>query len=282
MTRRRSLDLSLAVGARLAIWLIILASMVPIYWMVTTSFKDPDTALQIPPQVIGFSPTLDNYVNLLGGQTTARGFGSLLVNSVIIAVSSTALALVLGLPAAYALARMRFRGKRRLAMWILSTTMFPPIVAVIPVFLIAGGAGFTDTYPVLIIPYAAFNLPLVIWMLRSAIRQIPVEIEESALVDGASRLAILRTMVLPLAAPGIAAAAVLSIFLSWNEFLFALTLTRSQARTAPVGINEFTTMFGTEWGNLSAGATLVVAPILVMALLLGRRLVSGLTFGAVK
>lgn len=282
MTLRRSLDFSVAVVARIAIWLIILASLVPIYWMVTTSFKDPDTALQIPPNVFGFAPTLDNYVNLLGGQTTARGFAPLLVNSIIVALASTVLTLVLGLPAAYALARVRFRGKRQLAMWILSTTMFPPIVAVIPVFLIAGSTGFIDTYPVLIIPYTAFNLPLVIWMLRSAIKQIPAEIEESALVDGASRLGILRTMILPLAAPGIAAAAVLSIFLSWNEFLFALTLTRSEARTAPVGINEFTTMFGTEWGNLSAGATLVVAPILVMALLLGRRLVSGLTFGAVK
>jgi ABC-type glycerol-3-phosphate transport system permease component len=276
------MDLGVAVLARVAIWLIILASLVPIYWMVTTSFKDPEAALQIPPNVVGFAPTLDNYVELLGGETTARGFAPLLANSIIVAIASTALALVLGLPAAYALARIRFRGKRHLAMWILSTTMFPPIVAVIPVFLIAGNAGFIDTYPVLIVPYTAFNLPLVIWMLRSAIRQIPAEIEESALVDGSSRLGILRTMVLPLAAPGIAAAAVLSVFLSWNEFLFALTLTRSEARTAPVGINEFTTMFGTEWGNLSAGATLVVAPILVMALLLGRRLVSGLTFGAVK
>jgi multiple sugar transport system permease protein/sorbitol/mannitol transport system permease protein len=275
-------DIGVAVLARVAIWLIILASLLPIYWMVTTSFKNPDAALQIPPNVIGFSPTLDNYVQLLGGATTARGFGRLLLNSIIVAVASTGLALALGLPAAYALARVRFRGKRQLAMWILSTTMFPPIVAVIPVFLIAGNAGFIDTYPVLIVPYTAFNLPLVIWMLRSAIRQIPAEIEESALVDGSSRLGILRTMVLPLAAPGIAAAAVLSVFLSWNEFLFALTLTRSAARTAPVGINEFTTMFGTEWGNLSAGATLVVAPILVLALLLGRRLVSGLTFGAVK
>ncbi|MEA2536820.1 MAG: multiple sugar transport system permease protein [Chloroflexota bacterium] len=282
MTGRRPVDIGVAVLARVAIWLIILASLLPIYWMVTTSFKNPDAALQIPPNVIGFSPTLDNYVQLLGGATTARGFGRLLLNSIIVAVASTGLALALGLPAAYALARVRFRGKRQLAMWILSTTMFPPIVAVIPVFLIAGNAGFIDTYPVLIVPYTAFNLPLVIWMLRSAIRQIPAEIEESALVDGSSRLGILRTMVLPLAAPGIAAAAVLSVFLSWNEFLFALTLTRSAARTAPVGINEFTTMFGTEWGNLSAGATLVVAPILVLALLLGRRLVSGLTFGAVK
>jgi ABC-type glycerol-3-phosphate transport system permease component len=282
MTARRSVDFGVAVVARVGIWLIILVSLVPIFWMVTTSFKAPDAALQIPPNVIGFTPTLDNYAKLLGGETTARGFAPLLLNSVIVAVASTALALLIGLPAAYALARVRFRAKRQLAMWILSTTMFPPIVAVIPVFLIAGNAGLIDTYQVLIVPYTAFNLPLVIWMLRSAIKQIPAEIEESALVDGSSRLGILRTMILPLAAPGIAAAAVLSIFLSWNEFLFALTLTRSQARTAPVGINEFTTMFGTEWGNLTAGATLVVAPILVMALLLGRRLVSGLTFGAVK
>ena len=282
MTARRTLDLAWSAVTRIVIWLIIVGALVPIYWMVTTSFKDPAAALRIPPDVIGFEVTLDNYVSLLGSQATARGFLPLLINSIIVSTASTVLAIVIGLPAAYALARTRFRGKRQLASWILSTTMFPPIVAVIPIFLIAGNTGLIDTYLVLIIPYAAFNLPLVIWMLRSAIKQIPSEIEESALVDGASRLQILRTMILPLAAPGIAAAAVLSIFLSWNEFLFALTLTRSNARTAPVGINEFTTMFGTEWGNLSAGATLVVAPILVMALLLGRRLVSWLTFGAVK
>ena len=167
-------------------------------------------------------------------------------------------------------------------MWVLSTTMFPPMIAVIPVFLIAGNLGVIDTYPVLIIPYAAFNLPLVIWMLRSVIRQIPIEIDEAAFVDGASRSFVLRKIILPLAAPGIAATAMLSVFLSWNEFLFALTLTRASARTAPVAINEFTTMFGTQWGNLTAGATLVVAPVLIMALLMGRRLVQGLTFGAVK
>lgn len=282
MTSRRTLDLAWNALGRVFIWLVIALSFVPIFWMVTTSFKDPATALRIPPEILGFEPTLQNYVSLLGDQIGARGFLPLLVNSVIIAATSTMLALVLGLPAAYALARMRFRGKRRLASWILSTAMFPPIVAVIPIFLIAGTARIIDTYPVLIVPYASFALPLVIWVLRGAIKQIPLEIEEAALVDGCSRIQLLRTIVLPLAAPGIATAGVLSIFLSWNEFLFALTLSRSAVRTAPVGINAFTTMFGTEWGNLSAGATLVVAPILVLAILMGRRLVSGLTFGAVK
>lgn len=279
---RRVRNIVWLAGMRVAIWCLVALALAPLYWMVTTSFKDPRTALAIPPQVVAFAPTLDNYRTLLAGSTSARGFLPLLVNSVVVALASTGLVLLTGLPAAYALARLRFRGKRRLAMWILSTTMFPPIVSVIPIFLVAGRLGLVDTHAVLIVPYAAFNLPLVIWMLRSAIRQVPVEVEEAALVDGGSRWQILRMIVFPLAAPGIAAAAVLSVFLSWNEFLFALTLTRSAARTAPVGINEFTTMFGTQWGNLTAGATLVVAPIVLMALLLGRRLISGLTFGAVK
>jgi multiple sugar transport system permease protein/sorbitol/mannitol transport system permease protein len=250
--------------------------------MVSTSFKSPESALVIPPEVFSFQPTLDNYAELFNGASSGQGFGQPLINSIFISLTSTLLAVILGFPAAYVLARMRFRGKHALAMWILSTIMFPPMVAVIPIFLIAGRLGWTDTYPVLIIPYAAFVLPLVIWMLRSAIRQVPVEIEEAAMVDGASRLRILWVMILPLVGPAIAAAAMLSIFVSWNEFLFALTLTRADVRTAPVAINEFTTMYGTQWGHLTAGATVVVAPIAVLALIMGRRLVQGLTFGAVK
>jgi len=135
---------------------------------------------------------------------------------------------------------------------------------------------------VLIVPYAAFSLPMVIWMLRSSIKQIPFEIEEAAMVDGLSQLAMVRVIVLPLLVPGIVAAALLSAILSWNEFLFALTLTRSKVQTAPVGLNEFTSMYGTQWGQLTAAATVTVAPILVMTLVLRRRLVEGLSFGAVK
>ncbi len=261
---------------------VVLIAIFPIFWMVTTSFKPADEALAIPPNVFDFNVTLANFADLFSGAASAQGFAQPVINSVIVAIGATALTIALGLPAAYTLARIRFRGKRFLAMWILSTAMFPPMVSVIPIFLILGKTPLIDTYAVLIIPYAAFNLPLVIWMLRSSIRQIPIDIDEAALVDGASRIRVLATMILPLAAPGIAATAMLSIFLSWNEFLFALTLTRSDARTAPVAINEFTTMFGTQWGHLTAGATVVVAPILVLALLMGRRLIQGLTFGAVK
>jgi ABC-type glycerol-3-phosphate transport system permease component len=160
--------------------------------------------------------------------------------------------------------------------------MFPPIVAAIPVFIFAGQLQLIDTYPILIIPYTAFNLPLVVWLLRSFIAQIPAEIEDAARVDGCSRIGVLRKIILPLVVPGMAAGAILSLILCWNEFLFALTLTRSEVKTAPVGINEFTGMFGTQWGNLTAASTAIVAPILVMTLLLRRRLISGLTLGAVK
>jgi ABC-type glycerol-3-phosphate transport system permease component len=271
---------TLAALSQVALWTWVLLAMVPLVWMVTTSIKPEGYAQTIPP-TWQFQPTLQHYVDVLQGAAVTP-FGPLLLHSVIVAVGSTALALVLGLFAAYALARLRFRGKRFLALWILSTIMFPPVVAVIPVFILAGRLQLIDRYLTLIVPYAAFNLPLVIWVLRSSIRQIPEEIEDAALVDGASRMEIISRIVLPLAAPGIATAGILSMLLAWNEFLFALTLTRSQVKTAPVGISEFTGMFGTQWGSLSAAATIIVAPVVIMALLLRRHLIEGLTLGAVK
>ena len=270
----------LAALTQVALWIWVLLAMVPLVWMVTTSIKPEGYAQTIPP-TWQFQPTLQHYVDVMQG-AAATPFGPLLLHSVIVAVGSTAVALVLGLFAAYALARLRFKGKRFLAMWILSTIMFPPVVAVIPVFIVAGRLQLIDRYLTLIVPYAAFNLPLVIWVLRSSIRQIPEEIEDAALVDGASRIEIISRIVLPLAAPGIATAGILSMLLAWNEFLFALTLTRSQVKTAPVGISEFTGMFGTQWGSLSAAATIIVAPVVIMALLLRRHLIEGLTLGAVK
>jgi ABC-type glycerol-3-phosphate transport system permease component len=270
----------LAALTQVALWIWVLLAMVPLVWMVTTSIKPEGYAQTIPPSW-QFQPTLQHYVDVMQG-AAATPFGPLLLHSVIVAVGSTAVALVLGLFAAYALARLRFKGKRFLAMWILSTVMFPPVVAVIPVFIVAGRLQLIDRYLTLIVPYAAFNLPLVIWVLRSSIRQIPEEIEDAALVDGASRIEIISRIVLPLAAPGIATAGILSMLLAWNEFLFALTLTRSQVKTAPVGISEFTGMFGTQWGSLSAAATIIVAPVVIMALLLRRHLIEGLTLGAVK
>jgi ABC-type glycerol-3-phosphate transport system permease component len=272
----------LAAIGRTAVWIYLLICMVPLVFMVATSFKDSGIAKQLPPAWL-FKPTIDHYVQVLkGGSGTSVGFDRLLFNSAAVTIGSTLLTLALAVPAAYALSLRSFRPRNGLSSWILSTYMFPPIVAVIPIFIYAGQLNLIDTYPVLIIPYAAFNLPIAVWILRSSILQIPYEIQESAMVDGASRWVVLRTIIFPLLVPSMATAAILSAILSWNEFLFALSLTRAAAKTVPVGVQEFTGMFGTDWGNLTAASTLIAAPIVIMTLILRRRIVSGLTFGAVK
>jgi len=267
-----------AIGARFILWLYVIAALFPILWMVLSSFKPPDVVQAIPP-VWSFTPTLQNYNDALNGTAS---MGTLITHSFAVAVLTTLLTLATGLPAAYALTRVRFRGRRFVGNWILSTIMFPPVVSAIPVFIIVGRLGLMDTYPALVIPYAAFNLPIIIWMLRSFVQQIPQEIEEAALIDGASHPMIVRRVILPLIAPGLAAAGILCFLFSWNEFLFALTLTRSAVKTAPVGISQFTGMYGTQWGDLTAASTVIAAPVLVMTLILRRRIVQGLTFGAVK
>ncbi len=268
--------------ARITLWTALATILFPIFWVVLTSLKPSEISQALPP-VWDFTPTLQNYRDVLSGNTyTSQVFGTLLLHSIIVTAASTLLGLAAAVPAAYALARVKFRGKRATANWILSTIMFPPAVSVIPVFIIASRLGLMDTYPVLIIPYAAFGLPMMIWMLRSSIKQIPFEIEEAAMIDGASQWELIRYIVFPLLVPGMVSAALLSGMLAWNEFLFALTLTRNVVKTAPVGISEFTNMYGTQWGSLTAAATVTVAPIMVITLLLRRRVVEGLTFGAVK
>jgi ABC-type glycerol-3-phosphate transport system permease component len=267
---------------RVLAWVAAIATLFPMLWIVLTSIKPSEISQALPP-VWNFMPTLRNYADVLTGNTyTSQVFGKLLLHSVVVTGLATLLALAVGIPAAYSLARLRFQGRRFTAMWILSTIMFPPAVSVIPIFILASRLKLMDTLPVLVVPYAAFGLPMVIWMLRSYVRQLPYEIEEAAMVDGATPLMVLVRVVLPLLMPGIVAAALLMAMLAWNEFLFALTLTRSAVKTAPVGISEFTSMYGTQWGDLTAAATVTVAPILVLTLILRRRLVAGLTFGAVK
>jgi ABC-type glycerol-3-phosphate transport system permease component len=264
------------------IWAWLILALVPLLFMVVTSIKPSGVVNQVPPAWV-FPATLENYATVLvGGSGTSQGFAQLLVNSAIVSVGATALTVVLAVPAAYALSMRAFTPRKKISGWILSTYMFPPIVAVIPIFVFAGKLGLMDTYPVLIVPYAAFNLPIAIWILRSSILQIPFEVQEAAMVDGASHWVTLRRIVWPLLAPSVATVAVLTLVLTWNEFLFALSLTRSAAKTAPVGLQEFTGMFGTDWGSITAAATMIVAPILILTIVLRRRMVSGLTFGAVK
>lgn len=263
-------------------WVSLLLAMVPLVFMVSTSFKPEGIAKNLPPEWL-FRPTLEHYRDIItGGTGTSVGYDRLLFNSLAVTTGATLLTIALAVPAAYALSMRHFRRRKGLSSWILSTYMFPPIVAVIPVFVFAGQLGLVDKYPALIVPYAAFNLPIAVWILRSSILQIPFEIQEAAMVDGASRLRILRNVIWPLLMPSVATVTILSAILSWNEFLFALSLTRAAAKTGPVGVMEFTGMFGTQWGSLTAAGTVIIAPILVLTLILRRRIVTGLTFGAVK
>lgn len=269
-------------AGRTVLWIWLLVGLLPVVFMVSTSLRPEVIAKRLPPEW-SFTPTLEHYGAVLTGAAgTSVGYDRLLLNSVVVTAGATLLTIALAVPAAYALSMRHFRARGALSSWILSTYLFPPIVAVIPVFIAAGYLGLIDTYAVLIIPYAAFNLPIAVWILRSSIVAIPVEITEAALVDGASTWTVLRRIVWPLLVPAVATVSILSAILAWNEFLFALSLTRAGAKTGPVGIQEFTGMFGTQWGNLTAAATVITAPILVLTLIMRRRIVAGLTFGAVK
>ena len=274
----------LAPGARgglapqvLLMGLIILFCVFPFYWMVTTSLKTQVLALESPPVWL-FAPTFGNYVTVLFEDGVLRA----LANSLIIAVATTLLALLLGLPAAYALARFEFRGKRDLWFWFITNRMISPIVLALPFFLIVRSFGMLDTHLVLILIYLTFNLPIVIWICTDQFRAIPFDLDEAALLEGASQWRIFRSICVPLAKPGIAVSSIFSFIFSWNELMFALVLTRTEAKTAPAMAVSFMEGYNLPYGKIMATSTLIVIPVLVFALIASKQLVRGLTMGAVK
>jgi len=259
----------------------LLFALAPVYWMLTISLKSEVDQFATPPPWFVFTPTLDHYYDAF----VTRGFGEYLLNSAIVSVSSTICALVIGTLAAYALTRFElpWRLNRHLSLWILSTRMFPAIVTAVPLFLMMRDLRLLNTRASLIIVYTAFNLPFVVWMMRGFFADLPRDLEEAALVDGDSRLGALVRVVLPLVAPGLAATAVFCLIISWNEFLFALVLTQTDAAmTLPVGIAGRVTQYEIKWGVMSAAASVALVPILVFALALQKYLVRGLSLGAVK
>jgi multiple sugar transport system permease protein len=273
------------VGGRLLSYGLVVfavaAALLPVYWMMTISLKREVDQFAVPPKWFAFEPTLTHYRDAF----VERSFAQYLVTSAVVAVLSTACALLLGTLAAYGLARFRLPRKlnTRVALWILSTRMFPPIVTAVPLFLLMSDLRLLDTWASLVIVYTAFNLPFVVWMMRGFFREIPRELEEAARVDGDSRLGALRRVILPLVTPGLAATAVFCLIISWNEFLFALTLTQTDnAMTLPVGIAGRVTQYEIEWGVMSAAGVVAMIPILIFALAVQRYLVRGLSLGAVK
>ncbi len=257
--------------------LIIVFCVFPFYWMVTTSLKTQLEALASPPSWI-FEPTFANYIQVLFKDMVGQSLG----NSAIVAVCTTALALILGTPAAYALSRFEFRRKKDLWFWFITNRMVSPIVLALPFFLIVRKLGMLDTHIVLILIYLTFNLPIVIWICTDQFRSIPRDLDEAAVLDGAKPFHVFWKICLPLAAPGIAVSAIFSFIFSWNELMYALVLTRKVAKTAPAMAVGFMEGYHLPYGKIMATSTLIVIPVIVFALIASKHLVRGLTMGAVK
>jgi multiple sugar transport system permease protein len=257
--------------------LTLVAFMFPIVWLFLTSIKPPQDTFAYPPTLV-FKPTLDSYQQVFG----ESDFPRYLLNSVIVGTTATVVALVIGLPAAYALARMRVRGRGALRAAALVPQMLPPIVVVIPIYMIFRSAGLLDNVFSLAFTYLALTVPISVWLLSRFIEDLPVELDEAAMVDGASRLQVLRQVVLPLVRPGLAAAAVICLLYTWNEFLYALILTGRDAKTAPVAIVGFMTNKEIYWGRIAAAGMVVLVPVLAFGIVAHRHLVRGLVSGTGK
>lgn len=260
--------------------LTLAVTVIPLAWMVETSFK-PNAEITQAGTLYPRSPTFDNYERLF----RERQFGAFLRNSVVVAGVSVLISMALGSIAAYVIARFRlaFRLDRRVGMTLVVGRVIPGIVIVIPIYLLILKLRLIDSWLGLIIVYTSFNLTFIVWMMESFFREIPIDLEEAAMVDGDSRLSIFRRIVLPLAAPGLAATAIFAVIVTFNEFLFALVLTATPAaQTLPAGTATLIGRVNIDWGAMSAAGVIGALPVVLFALLVQRHLVRGLTLGAVK
>jgi ABC-type glycerol-3-phosphate transport system permease component len=258
---------------------LLLAPMVfPVYWAVRSSFT-PGRVLFAANSPLPQTLVLDHYRALFG----ERDFWTPVRNSLIVAGSTTVLSVVMGAACAYALARLRFRGKTVMLAFVLAVSMFPQISIVPPLYLLLRTLHLLNTYPGLVLPYLTFAMPLTIWLLVGFFRQLPPALEEAALMDGASRLRTLWEIIIPVSWPGLATTAILTFLYSWNEFLFALSFTLGPERyTVPVAITLFRGQYEVPWGQILAAAVVATVPVAALVLIAQRRIIAGLTSGAVK
>lgn len=255
---------------------VTIVFLFPIYWLFAISFKTPEEIFASPPQWLPDQIQFANYAVLF-----KDGDAVTVWNSLFVATVSTTIAMIIGTICAYSLARFKTGGDN-LAIWIVSQRMIPPIAIVFPIFLLYVWLGWVDTYHGLIILYTAFNLPYVIWMMRGYIEDIPIELEESALVDGCTRWQVLRKVVFPMARSGLFATAVFTFVFAWNDFIFALVLTRSEVTTFPVQVTHYFGGQSNFWAKIAAMSVLGTVPIFIAVAVLQRYLVRGISMGAVK
>lgn len=274
MNRRLSRLAALYVigGLLLSMW------AVPVLWALLTSFKTERDVLAYPPTVV-FTPTLANYHEVLfGGSSILPNLWS----SMVVSCSATLLTMLFAVPAAYALARLRYPGKRASGFYVLATQMLPPVGLIIPYYLVLQRTGGLDTYSGLVAIYLTFSLPFAIWLMVSYFEDIPYEMEEAALLDRAGRLRTLWYVILPQVRGGIAVTTVFVFLNAWNEFLFAVVLGGNKVRPVTVAMFNFISVEQTQWARLAAGAMVAMAPVILVGLFAQRHIVKGLTVGAVK
>jgi multiple sugar transport system permease protein len=266
-------------GVNLAALLVFLFIILPLYWMIASAFKTPAHVGASPPQWFPIPLSVQNF-SVAFSQNT---FGRYIINSLIVAVVATALVLVLGTLAGYALGRLPMRGKFTVLTVLLMISVFPEIAVVVPLYALLRDIGWLNSYQALIIPYTAFFLPFAIWILRNYFLGIPHEMEESARIDGASPLRTIWTIILPQAWPGLFTAGIFTFTACWTEFLMALSFNVSNSyRTIPVGVALFGSQFTVPYGTIFAASVVAVVPIAILVFIFRRSVVSGLTAGAVK
>ncbi|NJN87970.1 MAG: carbohydrate ABC transporter permease [Leptolyngbyaceae cyanobacterium SL_7_1] len=258
-------------------WLAAAILFFPIFWMFLTSFKTEAEAVALPPKLF-FQPTLDNYITI----QDRSDYLLFAMNSILISVGSTLLALALAVPAAYAMAFFPTKRTKGTLLWMLSTKMLPPVGVLVPIYLLFRNFNLLDTRIGLILIYTLINLPIVVWMIYTFFKDVPKDILEAGRMDGASTQQEVFQVLMPLALPGIASTGLLAIILSWNEAFWSLNLTTSGAAPLTTFIASFSSPQGLFWAKLSAASSLAIAPILIFGWLSQRQLVRGLTFGAVK
>lgn len=256
------------------ILLVVLAFLAPLVWMLAASFKS-NLEIIDPSRTFDFVPTLNNYETVFG----AQAFGPFIVNSFIVGTGSTLIALLIGVPAAYGIARYRIKNATA---FVLLARVIPGVSLLIPWYFLFSQIQMVGTYTVLILTHIFVTMPLVVAIMASFFDGIPEELEESAQIDGSSRIGAFVRVVLPLSVPGIATATILSFIFSWNNFLFALVLSDQETRTLPVAISNFTSYASVDWGGLMAASVIITVPVMVIALFSQRYVVSGLTAGATK
>ena len=271
----------------IAISLVVIFFMFPILWIFLMSFQTNETILQVPPQLF-FEPTLVNFMGLITGNLeTAAGslkieFMGNLFNSLFLSISAVAVGLILGVPAAYAFARFKFKGSEDIAFTLLSFRFAPPLLVLLPLTIYFQQIGLANTYVGLIWVYQLIVLPLILWIVRGYFEDIPADIEYAYRIAGHGFWATFRKIALPLAAPGIAAAGLLAFIFAWNNFIFALVLASADKQPVTVGALAFITASGINYGQIAAGIVLSITPTFALALYAQRYLVEGLSLGAVK